>query len=306
MSIPGIDLVIVPPLRDLGDGFHVKRVLPSPSKMMVGPFIFFDQMGPTHFNAGQGLDVRPHPHIGLATVTYLFEGEILHRDSVGSVQAIRPGEVNWMTAGRGIAHSERTSPAVRASGGPISGIQLWVALPKAHEETNPSFAHFESSQLPRDLSLGASMTVIAGEWRGVQSPVEVYSPLFYVDARLQDATKLSVPATYAERAIYVTEGALELGGHRIEAGQMLVLHTGQEVVFNAVSDSRAVVLGGEPFDEPRFIWWNLVASSAERIHAAREDWQAGRFQVVPGESESIPAPELGAARPRSSESTRTS
>jgi len=304
-ELPGIDLVIVPPIRDLGDGFHVKRVLPSPQKMMVGPFIFLDQMGPTHFMSGQGLDVRPHPHIGLATVTYLFEGEILHRDSVGSVQAIRPGEVNWMTAGRGIVHSERTSPDVRASGGPISGIQLWLALPKRDEETTPSFTHFDAPQLPCDSSDGVTLTVIAGDWRGVTSPVHVFSPLFYVDARLAAGARLTVPIEYSERAIYVTEGALELGGHRMDAGQMLILRAGQEVAFRAISSSRAVLLGGKPFEEPRFIWWNLVSSSADRIHAAREAWQSGQFQAVPGETESIPAPDLIANRPRSSESTRT-
>ena len=299
-EFPEVAHIVVPAVRDLGDGFHVKRVLPAREQMMVGPFIFFDEMGPALFKSGEGLDVRPHPHIGLATVTYLFQGEILHRDSVGSVQAIRPGEVNWMTAGRGIAHSERTSPEVRASGGPIAGIQLWLALPKRDEESAPSFTHFNASQLPRSDEGGVQLTVIAGEWLGVRSPVEVFSPLFYADARLSPGSRLSLPPAYSQRAVYVTEGELSLNGHPIEAGRMLILQPGKQVSLAAVTRSRAMLLGGEPLEEPRYIWWNLVSSSLERLHHAREEWIAGRFARVPAETEFIPAPALGAARPRSS------
>jgi redox-sensitive bicupin YhaK (pirin superfamily) len=299
-SLDGIDHIIVPPVRDLGDGFHVKRVLPARERMMVGPFIFFDEMGPAHFNSGEGLDVRPHPHIGLATVTYLFQGEILHRDSVGSVQAIRPGEVNWMTAGRGIVHSERTSPDVRASGGPIAGIQLWLALPKRDEEIAPSFTHFDAPQLPKIEERGVEITVIAGEWLGVRSPVKAFSPMFYADTRLSTAAKLSLPAAYEQRAVYVTEGALELNGHRLEAGRMLILQAGKDVTLTAVDNARVMLIGGEPLDEPRYIWWNLVSSSLERIHQARTEWAAGKFARVPDETEFMHAPEMGGARPRSS------
>ena len=290
--------LIVPPVRDLG-GFHVKRVLPAIERMMVGPFIFFDEMGPAHFKSGDGLDVRPHPHIGLATVTYLFQGEILHRDSVGSVQAIRPGEVNWMTAGRGIVHSERTSPQVRASGGPLAGIQLWLALPKGDEERAPSFTHFDAPQLPCIAEQGVEFTVIAGEWRNVRSPVAVFSPLFYADARCAAGACLVMPATYSQRALYVTEGALQLNGHRIEAGRMLILHPGKEVTFTADTPARAMLIGGEPLEEPRYIWWNLVSSSEERIRQAADDWRAARFPAVPQESEFIPAPDMASVRMRS-------
>jgi redox-sensitive bicupin YhaK (pirin superfamily) len=292
--------IIIPPVRDLGGGFHVKRVLPSREQMMVGPFIFFDEMGPAHFQSGAGLDVRPHPHIGLATVTYLFQGEILHRDSLGTVQAIHPGEVNWMTAGRGIVHSERTSPAVRVTGGPIAGIQLWLALPKDLEDSAPSFAHHAAAELPKLAERGLAMTLIAGAWLGAQSPVRVHSPLFYADARLDAGARLPVPNRYSQRAVYVTEGELELQGSRIAAGQMLILREGADVALHATVASRVMVLGGEPLAEPRYIWWNLVASSIERIHEARAAWVAGRFDPVPDETEFIPAPEFGGARPRSS------
>ena len=299
-ELPAVEHVIVPPVRDLGGGFHVKRVLPAREQMMVGPFIFFDEMGPAHFKSGEGLDVRPHPHIGLATVTYLFAGEILHRDSVGSVQSIRPGEVNWMTAGRGIAHSERTGPEVRASGGPIAGIQLWLALPKRDEEIAPSFTHFDAPQLPAIAQDGVELTVIAGEWQSVRSPVQVFSPLFYADARCSPGARLTMPADYTQRALYVTEGALELSGHRVDAGHMVILEPGKEVTFNSAARARVMLLGGEPLAEPRYIWWNLVSSSLERIHQARDEWRSGRFALVPGETEIIPAPEMGGARPRSS------
>jgi redox-sensitive bicupin YhaK (pirin superfamily) len=299
-ELPGISHLIVPPTRDLGDGFHVKRVLPAREQMMVGPFIFFDEMGPVHFKSGDGLDVRPHPHIGLATVTYLFEGEILHRDSVGSVQAIRPGEVNWMTAGRGIVHSERTGTSMRAAGGPLAGIQLWLALPKRDEETTPSFTHFDAEQLPVFDDNGARITLIAGEWRSLRSPVKVFSPLFYADAILPAGATLTLPSQYEQRALYVTHGSLELAGQRIEAGQMLILESDREIAFSTQTGARAMLLGGEPLDEARYIWWNFVSSSVERIRQAQDEWRTGGFAAVPGETEFIPAPELGTARPRSS------
>jgi redox-sensitive bicupin YhaK (pirin superfamily) len=303
MNIDWNDLIrttILPSTRDLGDGFQVKRVLPAREQMMVGPFIFFDEMGPTHFKSGQGLDVRPHPHIGLATVTYLFEGEILHRDSVGSVQTIRPGEVNWMTAGRGIVHSERTGPVVRAVGGPLSGIQLWLALPKRDEEAAPTFTHFDATQLPRFDDSGARITLIAGEWSSLRSPVKVFSPLFYADAVLNAGARLTLPSLYEQRAVYVTHGSLELRGQRIEAGQMLILQADREVTFTSADGARAMLLGGEPLDGARHIWWNFVSSSEERIRQAQEDWRAQRFAGVPDEDEFIPSPDIGTARPRSS------
>lgn len=299
-DIPDGAQLIVPPVRDLGDGFHVKRVLPASERMMVGPFIFFDEMGPVHFKSGEGLDVRPHPHIGLATVTYLFQGEILHRDSIGSVQPIRPGEVNWMTAGRGIVHSERTSPPVRASGGPLAGIQLWLALPQRDEEIAPSFAHFDASQLPRIAESGVELTVIAGEWEKVRSPVEVFSPLLYAEARCAADARLVMPALYSQRALYVTEGALAVNGHRIDAGRLLILPAGKAVTLTTDAPARAMLIGGEPFDEPRYLWWNLVSSSEERIRQAADDWRAGRFGRVPGDTDFIPAPDLDGVRIRRS------
>jgi len=292
--------VVIPPVRDLGGGFHVKRVLPAREQMMVGPFIFFDEMGPVHFKSGDGLDVRPHPHVGLATVTYLFAGEILHRDSVGSVQAIRPGDVNWMTAGRGIVHSERTGTEQRAAGGPLAGIQLWLALPKRDEDIAPSFTHFDAPQLPLWVESGATLRLIAGEWQGVRSPVQVFSPLCYIDARFDAGAALAIPATYRQRALYVTQGALELHGHRVEAGQMLILQSGKAVTFTSQNGARAMLLGGEPLDEARYIWWNFVASSVERIRHAQDEWRNGKFARVPGEVDFIPSPDMGSERPRSS------
>jgi hypothetical protein len=294
-----IDTVIVPRSRDIG-GFEVRRVLPSVQRRMVGPFVFFDQMGPATFEAGRGLDVRPHPHIGLATVTYLFEGEILHRDSLGTVQPIRPGEVNWMTAGRGIAHSERTGPEVRRSGGRLFGIQSWVALPAGHEETAPAFAHHGADALPLiEGDGGVRVRLIAGSAWGTCAPVAVLSDLFYADAALEAGARLALPAEYEERAAYVAEGAVTVDGQAFPAGQLLVFRSGAEIVIEAgaVADSggaaaaRVMLLGGAPMDGPRHIWWNFVSRSTERIEQAKEDWKAGRFPPVPGETEFIPLPE---------------
>ncbi|MFO7278478.1 MAG: pirin family protein [Pseudomonadota bacterium] len=286
-----LELAIEPPLRDLGDGFQVRRALPSPHRRMVGPFIFFDQMGPAALHAGQGLDVRPHPHIGLATVTYLFEGEILHRDSLGTVQPIQPGAVNWMTAGRGIVHSERSPPHARVGGARIFGIQTWVALPRAHEETEPSFAHHPASALPVLDDAGVHIRLIAGTLFGARSPVETYSEMFYADAALAKGSRLSLDAEHEERAVYVVEGFARIGGTSFPSGQLVVLKPGVAVVIEAPEPARLLLLGGETMDGPRHIWWNFVSSSRDRINQAAEDWKAGRFDPVPGETEFIPLPE---------------
>ena len=283
-----LETVLVPRTRELGDGFTVRRSLPAAQKRSVGPFVFFDQMGPVALAPGKGLDVRPHPHIGLATVTYLFEGEILHRDSIGSVQPIRPGDVNWMTAGRGIAHSERTPPALRAGGSRISGVQLWVGLPREQEETAPDFVHVDATHLPFAQQ---NLRVILGEWRGARSPVPTLSAMFYADARLDTGASLALDFRYAERAAYIIEGSIEHDGATFGAGQMLVFQPGTQPSVSAISNARVLLLGGEPLDGPRFVWWNFVSSRKERIEAAAAQWKAGRFAAIPGETEFIPLPE---------------
>jgi hypothetical protein len=288
-----LETIIVPRTRDLGDGFEVRRALPSVRRRMVGPFIFFDQMGPAVFRSGHGLDVRPHPHIGLATVTYLFEGEILHRDSLGTVQTIQPGAVNWMVAGRGIAHSERTPPSVRTTGGRLYGIQIWVAVPKQHEETAPAFAHTPAAALPVLEDAGARVRLIAGSLYGARSPVGTLSELFYADAALTAGARLPLSPGHEERAVYVVDGTVELGGETFAAGQLLVLRPGADGVLTgtAPAGARVLLFGGEPMDGPRHIWWNFVSSSRERIEQAKADWTAGRIGPVPGETEFIPLPE---------------
>jgi len=286
-----IETSIVPRTRDLGGGFEVRRVLPSGERRTVGPFVFFDQMGPTVLPAGRGLDVRPHPHIGLATVTYLFEGEILHRDSLGTVQPIRPGAVNWMTAGRGIVHSERTPPEFRTGGGGLFGIQTWVGLPKDNEEADPAFAHHPEDALPVLDGDGKRVRVIAGAFHGARSPLVVFSETVYVDAALAPDARLEIPPEYEERAVYIAEGRIEIGGDSFEEGRMLVFRAGDPVTVTAGGPARVLLLGGAPLDGPRHLWWNFVSSSTERIEQAKADWREGRFPQVPGETEFTPLPE---------------
>lgn len=288
-----LDVLVVPRTHDLGDGFNVRRALPSRERRMVGPFVFLDQMGPHRFSAGTGLDVRPHPHIGLATVTYLLEGEILHRDSLGTVQPIRPGEVNWMTAGKGIVHSERTAAGQREQGPVLSGLQCWVALPRKVEETDPSFLHFKAAELPVIEGEGATARIISGSFFGKASPVPVASGMFYVDLVLEPGARLTMPAEYPEQALYVIEGSLDLGRDgRFEAGQLLVLKPGASVTLSAGSSvTRVMLLGGEPMDGPRYLHWNFVSSSSERIEQAKADWKAQAFPKVPDETEFIPLPD---------------
>jgi redox-sensitive bicupin YhaK (pirin superfamily) len=280
-----IEIVISQRRRDLG-GFEVGRVLPFAKRRMVGPFVFFDHMGPVDFPAGlpRSVDVRPHPHIGLATLTYLFDGEIMHRDSVGSEQPIRPGEVNWMTAGRGITHSERFERA-RREGGRMDGIQAWVALPRALEESDPAFSHHRAVRLDEKVRL------IAGEAFGEKSPVPVHSPLFYLHCELARGDEVALPTRYAERAAYVASGAVEVEGQRFEAGQMVVFRAGDASPIRAASAAVVMLLGGEPLGE-RFIEWNFVSSSRERIEQAKADWRAGRMKLPDlDNAEFIPLPE---------------
>jgi redox-sensitive bicupin YhaK (pirin superfamily) len=273
-----IELVIDQRRRDLG-GFEVGRVLPFAQRRMVGPFIFLDRMGPATFAAGlpRSTDVRPHPHIGLSTLTYLFEGEIMHRDSVGSEQAIRPGEVNWMVAGRGITHSERFERA-RREGGRMDGLQAWVALPKAHEETEPAFFHHSAAELPELNDKGVRRRLIAGEARGARSPVRTHSPLFYVLSTLQAGAHEALPDEYTERAAYVIAGEVEADGRRFREGQFLVFAAGAPAALTARTSASLMLLGGEPVGE-RFIEWNFVSASKARIEQAKADWRAGRMKL---------------------------
>lgn len=292
-----LDVVVVPRTRDLGDRFEVRRALPSAQRRMVGPFVFLDQMGPHVFSAGQGLDVRPHPHIGLATITYLFDGEILHRDSLGTVQPIRPGEVNWMTAGRGIVHSERTAPQVRQQASSLSGLQCWVALPRAEEEREPGFVHAGAGQLPAETGEGVTARIIAGAFLGHRSPVPTLSALFFVDIALQPGATFVVPAEYEEQAMYVLEGRVDLGADGIfDASQLLVFRPDRRVsvTCSGAAAAKFVLLGGEPLDGPRYLAWNFVSSSVERIEQAKEDWRNRNFAPIPGETEFIPLPDAPA------------
>jgi len=283
--------VIVPRTVDLGD-FAVRRALPSARTRMVGPFIFFDHFGPAEFRAGAGLDVRPHPHIGLATVTYLFDGEIMHRDSLGTAAPIRPGEVNWMTAGRGIVHSERTSADLRATGSPIHGLQMWVALPAAREEMEPGFAHHDASEFPVVEDDGRRVRVVVGSLYGASSPVPVVHETVFADVRLAAGSTLPIEADHEERAVYVIDGTIEIAGDRFEPGRLLVFKPGDRVAATAATGAHLVIVGGAAMDGPRHIWWNFVSSRKERIEQAKAEWKAGRFGKVPGdEIEFIPLPD---------------
>ncbi len=297
MSDAAPALVILPRAHDVG-GFEVRRALPARERQMVGPFIFFDEMGPGEFLEGKGLDVRPHPHIGLSTVTYLFEGSIQHRDSLGSDLPIVPGDVNWMTAGRGITHSERSSEESRQARRRMAGIQSWVALPKEAEETTPDFAHHPAATLPLVEEAGLRLRLIAGEGWGMRAPVAVSSPLFYADAVLAPGAVVPMPDGHEERATYVVEGAVTVGDDRHEAGRMLVFHPRSGLALRAGPEgARLLLLGGAAMDGPRYVFWNFVSSSQERIQQAKEDWQAGRFPKVPTDSvEFIPLPETVRAR----------
>ena len=285
-----VEMVILGRARDLG-GFEVRRVLPFAQRRMVGPFIFLDQMGPVAFDPPAGLDVRAHPHIGLATVTYLFEGAIMHRDSLGTEQVIRPGDVNWMTAGSGIAHSERTPGDLRPLGARLHGIQSWVALPAAVEEQTPRFAHHGKLDLPVVEGEGLRVRLIAGALYGTRAPVETASDLFHADAMMEAGARLEIPADWIERAAYLVSGAVTIGDQAFEAGQMMVLKPGAEIVLTATAPSRLMLLGGEPLEGARYIWWNFVSSSKERLEVAKADWRAGRFGAVPGEIDPLPLPE---------------
>jgi redox-sensitive bicupin YhaK (pirin superfamily) len=290
-SCNALDLVIVPRVRDLGGGFAVRRALPHGRRQMVGPFIFFDHFGPVQFIAGKGMDVRPHPHIGLATVTYLFDGSILHRDSEGNIQEIVPGAMNLMTAGRGIAHSERTPDLKRKNGDRMLGLQSWIALPADKEEIAPSFQHFDASVLPVVEEKGLKARIIAGSAFGSSAPVTMVSDWFYVEVALEAGVWAPLDPTYEERAIYLVEGEVDIAGDRFAAPQMLIFRPGDRITVKAVSKTRMMFLGGTAMEGPRHIWWNFVSSRKERIERAKEDWKSGRFGPVPQETEFIPLPQ---------------
>jgi len=290
-SCDALELVIVPRTRDLGDGFAVRRALPHGKRQMVGPFIFFDHFGPVQFIAGQGMDVRPHPHIGLATVTYLFDGSIMHRDSEGNIQEIKPGAMNLMTAGRGIARSERTPDVPRANGQKMLGLQSWIALPQNREEIAPSFQHYSAASLPLVSDTGLKARIIAGKAFGATSPVDQTSEWFYAEVSLDAGSHAPLDADHEERAVYLVEGEVEIAHERYEAPRLLIFRPGDRITINAVTPTKMMFLGGTALEGPRYIWWNFVSSSRERIEQAKQDWKMGRFAHVPEETEFIPLPE---------------
>ncbi|MDC0663405.1 pirin family protein [Marinobacter sp. SS21] len=284
-----IEMLLEPKDRDLG-GFSVRRLLPTARRKMVGPWIFFDHMGPARFEAGTGINVRPHPHIGIATVTYLFEGEILHRDSLGSLQAIRSGDINLMVAGRGIVHSERERPAITATDHTLNGLQLWLALPEAQEEIEPAFYHYPDTDIPAINVDGVPIRVMMGSAFGVTSPVKIFADTLYVEAWLQPGQRITVPDAQ-ERAVYVAKGELKAKDTVIPEHAMAIVSEQSGVVVEALAETRLAIIGGEPFSK-RFIEWNFVSSRKERIEQAKQDWRDGRFDKVPGdEQEFIPLPE---------------
>ena len=284
-----IELLIQPRTRDLGD-LTVRRALPDKRRQRVGPFIFFDHMGPAEFAPGTGVNVRAHPHIGLATITYLFEGEILHRDSLGYVQPIRPGAVNWMTAGSGIVHSEKVSDDVRASGQRLHGLQTWVALPTEAEESDPTFEHYPAADIPAVNVGGADVRVVLGSAFGISSPVSAQSETLYVEVLLDPGQSVDIPEA-EELAVYVVEGTIAVNNEFVDAGVLAVLHHGASGTVTAESAARIMFAGGAALDGERYIWWNFVSSSRERIEQARKDWREQRFDAVPGETDFVPLPE---------------
>ncbi|PWR02841.1 hypothetical protein DKT77_09710 [Meridianimarinicoccus roseus] len=292
-----IETLIIPRARDLG-GFEVRRALPAPKRQMVGPFIFFDQMGPVEFLTAQGIDVRPHPHIGLGTVTYLFKGEFQHRDSLGTNQMIYPGAVNWMVAGHGVTHSERTSAATRAKPSSLFGIQTWVALPESAEDAPASFEHQPKDALPVLEGEGKTVRLILGDAWGERAPVQTFTEMFYADAALEPGAAIPLPDNHEDRGVYVVEGSITVAGQTFEPGQMMVFRPGDALGLTAgARGARLMLLGGATLGGPRHIWWNFVASSRDRIDAAKEAWKAGdwahgRFRLPPGDdAEFIPAPD---------------
>jgi len=284
-----IELLIEPRARDLGD-FTVRRALPDRRRQRVGPFIFFDHMGPAQFDPGTGVDVRAHPHIGLATITYLFEGEILHRDSLGYVQPIRPGAVNWMTAGRGIVHSEKVTEEILASGQRLHGLQTWVALPTEAEQAEPSFEHYPAADIPAVEADGAQVRVILGSAFGVSSPVSTHSETLYVEAVLERGQSVVIPEA-EELAVYVVEGSVAINREFVDAGVLAVLQSGPSGTVTAETAARIMFAGGDALQGERFIWWNFVSSSREHIEQARQNWREQRFDTVPGETDYVPLPE---------------
>jgi redox-sensitive bicupin YhaK (pirin superfamily) len=279
--------------HDLGDGFFVTRLLPQMARRSIGPFVFFDYFGPVNFAPGKGLDVRPHPHIGLATITYLFDGSMMHRDTLGSALEIQPGDVNWMTAGRGIAHSERTGEAVRAAGHRMQGIQSWIGLPQADEEAPPAFQHFGAAELPERDDKNVRLRLIAGSAFGLTSPVKTFSPVFYADAQFAPGGALHLAAEHDERGFLVIDGEVQTGGVEVHGpGAFLALEKDEEVTLYAAAPARVMLLGGARLDGERHIWWNFVSSSRERIERAKQEWKDGKFGLIPGDDkEFIPLPE---------------
>lgn len=296
-EVDSIETLIVPRARDLG-GFEVRRALPAPKRQMVGPFIFFDQMGPAESLTGKGIDVRPHPHIGLATVTYLYKGEFQHRDSLGSNQMIYPGELNWMVAGNGVTHSERTSEETRMAPSNLFGIQTWVALPEDHEDGHPAFEHFGQEHLPFLDGEGKKVRLILGNAWGEKAPASTFSEMFYADVVLDAAARIPIPDNHEDRGIYITSGSIVVAGQIYEAGQMMVFRPGDAITITAgETGARVMMLGGETLNGPRYVWWNFVSSSKEKIEEAKQawargDWQDGRFALPPGDdAEFIPLPD---------------
>lgn len=296
-SMEAIETIIIPRARDLG-GFEVRRALPAPKRQMVGPFIFFDQMGPAEFLTDQGIDVRPHPHIGLATVTYLYKGEFQHRDSLGTNQMIYPGEVNWMIAGNGVTHSERTSAETRQTGSNLFGIQTWVALPEKDEDVDAGFEHHQKTALPFIEGEGKQVRLIIGNAWGEHAPTRTFSNMFYADAVLEAGAAIPLPDDHEDRGVYVTGGSIIVAGDVFEAGQMMVFRPGDAITLKAGDQgARLMLLGGDTLGQSRYLWWNFVASSQDKIDAAKEawragDWKSGRFTLPPDDNnEFIPLPD---------------